>query len=91
VLCTTDPHQLPATILSRCQRFDFHRITQQDIVERLRWVVQQEGWEVEEEALNLLSRSADGGMRDALSLLDQTDLMLGNQSLPSMCAISWVN
>jgi len=71
VLCTTDPHQLPATILSRCQRFDFHRITQEDIVERLRWVVEQESWTVEPEALHLLARSANGGLRDALSLLDQ--------------------
>ncbi|MHB9132873.1 MAG: DNA polymerase III subunit gamma/tau [Armatimonadota bacterium] len=71
VLCTTDPHQLPATILSRCQRFDFHRITRDDIIERLRWVVGQEGWTVEDEALYLLARAANGGLRDALSLLDQ--------------------
>jgi DNA polymerase-3 subunit gamma/tau len=71
VLCTTDPHQLPATILSRCQRFDFHRITLEDIVERLRWVVGQEGWTVEDEALYLVARTANGGLRDALSLLDQ--------------------
>ena len=71
VLCTTDPHQLPATILSRCQRFDFHRITLDDIAERLRWVVQQEGWTIEEEGIHLLARSANGGLRDALSLLDQ--------------------
>lgn len=71
VLCTTDPHQLPATILSRCQRFDFHRITLDDIVERLRWVVGQEGWTVEDEALYLLARTSNGGLRDALSLLDQ--------------------
>lgn len=71
VLCTTDPHQLPATILSRCQRFDFHRIPLDDIVERLRWIVGQEGWTVEDEALYLLARAANGGLRDALSLLDQ--------------------
>lgn len=71
VLCTTDPHQLPATILSRCQRFDFHRITLDDIVERLRWIVGQEGWTAEDEALFLLARAANGGLRDALSLLDQ--------------------
>jgi DNA polymerase-3 subunit gamma/tau len=71
VLCTTDPHQLPATILSRCQRFDFHRITLEDIVERLRWVVTQEGWTVEDEALYLVARTANGGLRDALSLMDQ--------------------
>ena len=79
VLCTTDPHQLPATILSRCQRFDFHRITQEDIVTRLRWVVAQEGWTVEDEALLLLARSANGGLRDALSLLDQAASYAGTQ------------
>jgi len=77
VLCTTDPHQLPATILSRCQRFDFHRITQQDIVERMRWIVGQEEWTVEEEALQLVARTANGGMRDALSLLDQAAAFAG--------------
>ncbi|MHB9023249.1 MAG: DNA polymerase III subunit gamma/tau [Armatimonadota bacterium] len=71
VLCTTDPHQLPATILSRCQRFDFHRIPLQEIVDRLQWVVDQEGWNVEGEALALIARTANGGLRDALSVLDQ--------------------
>lgn len=79
VLCTTDPHQLPATILSRCQRFDFHRITLDDIVERLRWVVGQEGWTVEDEALFLLARAANGGLRDALSLLDQAAAYAGTE------------
>lgn len=79
VLCTTDPHQLPATILSRCQRFDFHRITREEIVERLRWIVEQEGWGIEEEALALLARTANGGMRDALSLLDQAASYAGQQ------------
>ncbi|HEY3379046.1 MAG TPA: DNA polymerase III subunit gamma/tau, partial [Armatimonadota bacterium] len=78
VLCTTDPHQLPATILSRCQRFDFHRITLEDIVERLRWIVTQEGWTVEDEALYLLARAANGGLRDALSLLDQAAAYAGD-------------
>ncbi|MEI7831887.1 MAG: DNA polymerase III subunit gamma/tau [bacterium] len=78
VLCTTDPHQLPATILSRCQRFDFHRITAPDIVERMRWIVGQEGWTIEEEALALLARTANGGMRDALSMLDQAASYAGS-------------
>ena len=78
VLCTTDPHQLPATILSRCQRFDFHRITQSDIVERLRWIVEQENWQIEDEALFLLARSANGGLRDALSMLDQAASYAGS-------------
>jgi len=79
VLCTTDPHQLPATILSRCQRFDFHRITLDDIAARLRWVVAQEGWTIEDEAVNLLARSANGGLRDALSLLDQAASYAGTE------------
>jgi DNA polymerase-3 subunit gamma/tau len=79
VLCTTDPHQLPATILSRCQRFDFHRITLDDIAERLRWVVEQEGWTLEEEAVRLLARAANGGLRDALSLLDQAASYAGTE------------
>jgi len=79
VLCTTDPHQLPATILSRCQRFDFHRITQEDITERLHWVVGQEGWTIEEEAVRLLARAANGGLRDALSLLDQAASYAGTE------------
>ena len=77
VLCTTDPHQLPATILSRCQRFDFHRITREDIVGRLRFVAEAENWTIEDEALQLLTRSANGGMRDALSLLDQASSYAG--------------
>ena len=69
ILATTEPQKLPATILSRCQRFDFHRIRVEDIVFRLRQVLG--GVEAEEEALTLIARAAEGGMRDALSLLDR--------------------
>src|SRR5579884_1289409 len=68
---TTEPHRLPATIASRTQRFDFKRIPQATIVERLRRIASAERIAVEEEALHLVARSADGALRDAESLLDQ--------------------
>jgi DNA polymerase III subunit gamma/tau len=71
ILATTEPHKIPATIVSRCQRFDFKRISSQSIIGRMKRVVDANGTEVEEEALQLLARAAEGGMRDALSLLDQ--------------------
>lgn len=71
ILATTEPHKIPATIVSRCQRFDFKRISSQSIIGRMRQIVDANGTEVEEEALQLLARAAEGGMRDALSLLDQ--------------------
>ncbi len=71
ILATTEVHKIPATILSRCQRFDFRRIPPEEIAQRLRYVSQQEGAELEEEAAMLLARLADGAMRDAYSLLDQ--------------------
>ena len=71
VLCTTDPQKLPETILSRCQRFDFHRISNEDIVGRLRHVCEREGFSYDEEALGIVARYARGGMRDALSTLEQ--------------------
>ena len=71
ILATTELHKVPATILSRCQRFSFRRISQEDIAARLQYVAYQEHIEVEPEAISLLSRLADGGMRDGLSLLDQ--------------------
>lgn len=71
VLCTTDPQKIPETILSRCQRFDFHRISNEDIVGRLRYICGQEGFEADDEALEIVARHARGGMRDALSTLEQ--------------------
>ncbi len=71
VLATTDPQRVPETILSRCQRFDFHRIGMEDIERRLAYVCQNEGFETEPEALALVARHARGGMRDALSTLEQ--------------------
>ena len=71
ILATTELHKVPATILSRCQRFAFRRIGQQDICGRLQYVAYQEHIELDAEAAKILARMADGGMRDALSLLDQ--------------------
>ncbi|NLK35596.1 MAG: DNA polymerase III subunit gamma/tau [Gracilibacteraceae bacterium] len=71
ILATTEPHKLPATVLSRCQRFDFKRISSEKIVERLKVVCKEEGLEAEEDAIRLIARSSDGAMRDALSILDQ--------------------
>ncbi|MFT8322096.1 MAG: DNA polymerase III subunit gamma/tau [Bacillus sp. (in: firmicutes)] len=71
ILATTEPHKIPLTIISRCQRFDFRRITAQSIVNRMSIIVQESGISCEEKALQMIARAADGGMRDALSLLDQ--------------------
>ena len=71
VLCTTDPQKILETILSRCQRFDFHRISNEDIIGRLRYICEQEGFAFDEEALEVVARHARGGMRDALSTLEQ--------------------
>jgi len=71
ILATTEVHKLPATILSRCQRFDFRRIPPKEIAERLTYVTQQENAELDPQAALLIARLADGALRDALSLLDQ--------------------
>ena len=71
VLCTTDPQKILETILSRCQRFDFHRISNEDIEHRLSYVCEQEGFDYDDEALAIVARHAKGGMRDALSTLEQ--------------------
>lgn len=71
ILATTELHKVPATILSRCQRFSFRRISQEDIAARLQFVAYQENIDMDEGAARVLARLADGGMRDGLSLLDQ--------------------
>jgi DNA polymerase III subunit gamma/tau len=71
ILATTEPHKIPLTIVSRCQRFDFRRIGKQAIVDHLSRICQEEGIEIADDALSLLAQVAEGGMRDALSLLDQ--------------------
>jgi DNA polymerase-3 subunit gamma/tau len=71
VLATTEPHKIPATVLSRCQRFDFRRIPLDDILGRLSYLAAEEGLMVEPPALELIARQATGSLRDAISLLDQ--------------------
>ncbi len=75
ILATTDPQKIPATIHSRCQRFDFRRVTVDEIVEHLALVAQGSCIEADEEALRLIAIQSEGGMRDALSLLDQCGVM----------------
>ncbi|WP_414052103.1 DNA polymerase III subunit gamma/tau [Macrococcus animalis] len=71
ILATTEPHKIPATIISRCQRFDFKAISLPDITDHLAFVCGKEGIEYEDAALDFIATSAEGGMRDALSILDQ--------------------
>src|SRR5688500_16096691 len=82
VFATTEPQKIAqsaAPILSRCQRFDFRRIGVSDIVTRLEGVLGQEGVSAPEDALRIVARKADGGMRDALSLLDQVMSLTGGE------------
>ena len=71
ILATTEPHKIPATIISRTQRFDFKRIRTEDIVEHLAHILAESNIDYEDQALQVIARSAEGGMRDALSILDQ--------------------
>ncbi len=71
ILATTEPHRLPATIISRCQRFDFRRVSLQEQAQRLELIASQEGMSADPDALEYIARLSDGGMRDALSILDQ--------------------
>ena len=71
ILATTEPQKLPATILSRCQRFDFKKISNQDIVRRLNYIVKESNIEITEDALNLIATLSEGAMRDALSILER--------------------
>ena len=87
VLCTTDPQKILETILSRCQRFDFHRIGNEDIEHRLSYVCEQEGFDYDDEALTIVARHAKGGMRDALSTLEQLSVF-GNGAVHADDALS---
>ena len=71
ILATTEVHKLPVTVISRCQRFDFKRVTPEAMGKRMKYICECEGFTFDEDALTLISRISDGGMRDALSLLDQ--------------------
>ncbi|WP_028273871.1 DNA polymerase III subunit gamma/tau [Atopococcus tabaci] len=72
ILATTEPHKIPLTIISRTQRFDFKRIPTQEMIDRMTFILDEENVAYDEEALTIIARAAEGGMRDALSILDQT-------------------
>lgn len=79
VLCTTHPNKVPATIHSRCQRFDFKRISVEDIADHLRFIAEAEGFVVDRGAITLIARHADGGMRDAITMLEQLVAFTGGE------------
>ena len=79
ILATTEPHKIPLTILSRVQRFDFHRISAQDAFERMKFILDQKDLAYDEQALWVIANAAEGGMRDALSILDQALSFSDNQ------------
>lgn len=81
ILATTEPHKIPLTIISRCQRFDFKRIGPEDIVERMNIILSNTGNMCDEQALQIIARAAEGGMRDALSLLDQAISFSTNETV----------
>jgi DNA polymerase-3 subunit gamma/tau len=91
ILATTDPQKLPITILSRCQRFDFKRISNKNITERLRKIVKSQGVLADDKSLDLIARVSDGAMRDSLSILDQAIAMgdgnVGYDSLIGMLGL----
>ncbi|MFC4811960.1 DNA polymerase III subunit gamma/tau [Paenibacillus sp. GCM10023250] len=79
ILATTEPHKLPATIISRCQRFDFRQVSLPEQTERLRQICEEEGISADEDALAYIARLSDGGMRDAISLLEQVSAYGGER------------
>ena len=81
LFATTEVHKIPSTILSRCQRYDFKRISREKIIERLRYVADKDGIPVEDEALGLIAAQSDGAMRDALTLLDQMRAVTGGKTI----------
>lgn len=94
ILATTEAHKIPITILSRCQRYDFHRISIDTITDRLAELMRTEQVDVEERALRYVAKAGDGSMRDALSLLDQCIAFhLGENSPMKMCwkcSVQWI-
>ena len=81
ILATTEAHKIPITILSRCQRYDFKRISIETIAARLRELIDKEGWDVEDKAVRYIAKMADCSMRDSLSLLDQCAAFYMNETL----------
>ncbi|MBR7132747.1 MAG: DNA polymerase III subunit gamma/tau [Clostridia bacterium] len=91
ILATTEVHKLPATILSRCQRFDFRRIDSAKICERIQYIAEKEGLTVTDDAATLIAAAADGGMRDALSILDlcaSSSKNIDEATVESVCAMA---
>ncbi len=91
ILATTEVHKLPATILSRCQRFDFRRIDNSKICERIQYIASKEGLTVTDDAATLIAAAADGGMRDALSILDlcaSSSKEIDEATVESVCAMA---
>lgn len=88
ILATTEAHKLPITVLSRCQRYEFKRLTIPVIMERLRYVAQKEAVDLDPEALELLAEAADGALRDALSLFDQVVATAGRVSLDGVTRVA---
>lgn len=80
ILATTEPHKIPATILSRCQIFDFKRVSSKDIANRMAYICEKQNIQAEEKALNLIARNSQGALRDALSILDQC-MSFGNEKI----------
>jgi len=94
VFATTEPHKIPATIISRCQRFDFKRISINEIIDHLKIICQQEKIEIDDESLYLIAKKAEGGMRDSQSLLDQAISFCGttikaNDIIDLLGVIDW--
>ena len=88
IFATTEPHKIPNTIHSRCQHFQFRRISYKEIVERLRFILREEGIDAGEDALSVIARTSDGSMRDALSLLDQAIAYTGGNLTGE--DVSWI-
>ena len=79
ILATTEPHKIPTTIISRCQRFDFKKLRNSDIVERLKYIVKQEKIDIDDISLEEIARISNGGMRDAINILDQVNAYANNK------------
>src|SRR6516164_7334807 len=78
ILCTTESHKIPATIISRCQQFSFRSVDFNDLVDRMRWICGEEGIQAEDEALFVIAQAGEGSVRDSLSALDQAIACCGN-------------
>lgn len=90
ILATTEVHKLPVTILSRCQRFDFRRVGPQDMIRRMNFIAEKENFILDEDAAVLIARLADGGMRDALSTLDQCISNTDHVTSETVCAVAGI-